>query len=312
MPGYSIGMTDAQLVGGRGADRKTVLIVNPASVDDNGFITELVCSLAHERTGDEVTVEETTARHPGSAQARRAISEGADLVLACGGDGTVAAIAEGLAHSNVPLGILPSGTGNLLWRNLGIPTDIEAALDVALFGHTQVVDLGRIGQDRFVVMAGMGFDAAVMRDASERLKTQIGWLAYVLAGVRNLFNRPMFVTVRLDEQVYVQGGARTILIGNVGRIQGGLELLPDADPSDGVLDLAVIAPRSFGDWLAIGWQAVRGKRRSDARVQRFRARSIEIETERVVPRQFDGEEMAPSRFLHVDIDPGALVVKVPR
>lgn len=293
------------------AATKTVLIINPATVDDASSIADLVRARCRDRGCEEVMVEQITTRHPGSSQARRAVAGGADLVLACGGDGNVAAIADGLAYSNVPMGILSTGTGNLLCRNLCIPTGIDDSLDVALGGNTRVIDLGRIEESHFVVMAGMGFDALVMRDISGQVKTRPGLLAHIVAGLRNLVNRPMFATVRLDGETYVQGAARTILIGNVGRILGGLPLLPAADPCDGQLDVAIVAPRSWGDWLDVVWRVIRRRRTADVRLQRFRARCIEVEAGRSVSRHFDGEVMASSRSLRVEVDPGALAVKVP-
>jgi YegS/Rv2252/BmrU family lipid kinase len=293
------------------AASKTALILNPATTDDASSIVELVRNGCRDHGWNEMTVEQTTTSDPGSSQARRAVFDGADLVIACGGDGTVAAVADGLAHSGVPMGILSSGTGNLLCRNLGIPTEVHRALDVALGEHKRVIDLGRIDENCFVVMAGMGFDASVMQETSDKMKTRIGWLAYVLAGARNLVHRPMLATIRLDEERYVQGAARTVLIGNVGRLQGGVSVLPDADPSDGLLDVVIIAPRGSGDWLAVAWQIIRRRCRTDARLRRFRASRIEIETDHPVPRQFDGEVLAPARWLHVEVDPAALVVKVP-
>lgn len=290
---------------------KTALILNPATTDDATSIVELVRSGCRDRGCDEVTVVRTTTSDPGSSQARRAVLDGADLVIACGGDGTVAAVADGLAHSGVPMGILSSGTGNLLCRNLGIPTEVRPSLDVALGEHKRAIDLGRIDERCFVVMAGMGFDASVMQDTSEKMKTRVGWLAYVVAGARNLGHRPMLATIRLDGELYAQGAARTVLIGNVGRLQGGVSVLPNADPSDGVLDVVIVAPRGWGDWVAVAWQIIHPRPGSDPRLQRFQARRIEIETDRSVRRQFDGEVMAPARRLHVEIDPAALVVKVP-
>jgi YegS/Rv2252/BmrU family lipid kinase len=302
---------DAQVSGMSLAAAKIALILNPAATDDASSIVELVRSGCRGRGCDEVTVEQTTTTDPGSSQARRAVIGGTDLVIVCGGDGTVAAVADGLAHSGIPMAVIATGTGNLLCRNLGIPRDVRRALDVALGEHTRVIDLGRIDENCFVVMAGVGFDASVMRDTSEKLKTRIGWLAYVLAGARNLVHRPMFATIRLDEHQYVQGAVRTVLIGNVGRLQGGVSVLPDADPSDGALDVVIVAPRDSSDWLAIAWQIIRRQRRPDARLRRFQARRIEIEADRSVPRQFDGEVMPSARCLHVEVDPAALVVKVP-
>ena len=288
------------------------LILNPSTVDDAAATTDLVERRCMAAGWDKVSVRHTTPDDPGTTAARDAVAEGAELVLCSGGDGTLAATAAGLLHSGVPMGILSSGTGNLLSRNLEIPLDLEAALTVALGGNTRLIDVGHVDGHTFVVMAGIGFDATVMAEASGSLKARLGWLAYVIAGLKSLSTTPMNVTITLDDtETVVHRRARTVLVGNVGQLQGGLPLLPDADPSDGILDVIVIAPHTLADWATTVWRIVRRGTTTDERLQRFRARRVELHTRHPHPRQFDGEVLPPSRSLHADVDAAALLVKVP-
>ncbi|MYT19707.1 diacylglycerol kinase, partial [Streptomyces sp. SID7760] len=177
------------------------------------------------------------------------------LVVVCGGDGTVRACADVLAGSGIPLAIVPCGTGNLLARNLGLPSAPAAALEEGLSGQAVGLDVGRLEGDgltptRFVVMAGAGFDAAMVRDASERLKARLGWVAYVVAALRHLRDPRMRLSIRLDGGAPLERRARMVVIGNVGSLQGGLPLLPDARPDSGRLELVLLDPRGPGGWLA--------------------------------------------------------------
>lgn len=141
-----------------------------------------------------------------------------DLVLAAGGDGTVMACVTGLAASGVPLAVLPAGTGNLLALNLDLPSDLDDAVDVALHGDRRHLDIGALdgGADRFVIMSGLGFDAAMLRDANPTLKTRIGALAYVLSGLRQLRRRPARFRIRLDDQPPITRVGQGLLIANLG------------------------------------------------------------------------------------------------
>src|ERR1700691_4672925 len=117
---------------------------------------------------------ETTPDDTGERLARMAVASGVDLVISSGGDGTVTACAAGVAGSGIPLGVLPSGTGNLLARNLGLPLQADAALAVALTGAERRLDVGVANGRTFVVMAGIGFDAAMLASVSEKLKMRAG------------------------------------------------------------------------------------------------------------------------------------------
>ncbi|HKD98557.1 MAG TPA: phosphatase PAP2 family protein [Micromonosporaceae bacterium] len=252
----------------------------------------------------------TTVADPGLGQARQAVAAGADLVLAAGGDGTVMSCATALAGTPVPLAVLPLGTGNLLATNLDVPSRIPAAVAVATDGCRRRLDVGVVEDRCFTVMAGMGFDAMMLHDAPAALKARIGWLAYALAALRHLCEIPMTVEIRLDGGEPVVCRARTVLIGNVGRLQGGVRLMPDAVPDDGLLDIAVLMPPRRRDWLPLAWALLR-HRATVPNVTNSRAAHIEITSDQVQPRELDGDPIAPSRQMTARVRPGALVVCVP-
>jgi YegS/Rv2252/BmrU family lipid kinase len=254
---------------------------------------------------------ETSVEDPGAGMARQAVDEGCDVVFVAGGDGTVMAVATALAGTGVPLAILPTGTGNLLARNLDLPfTDEEACLRIGLTGHTRPIDVGAVEGRKFVVMAGLGFDAAMMRDAPEGLKKRVGWPAYVVSATKHLRGRGIRVTLTLDDGEPVHRRVRTVVVGNVGRLQGNFPLLPDAVPDDGVLDVVVIATRNVLDWARVGTRVLRRADVPDRRIERFTAKHVLIEASHSQPRQLDGDVIEDGRRLDIQVEAGALLVKV--
>jgi YegS/Rv2252/BmrU family lipid kinase len=295
------------------AVRQVAVVFNPVSNREDPSRRRRELLRALEAAGVEALLEETTEEDGGVQAARHALEQGADLVLAAGGDGTVMACATALASSDVPLAVLPSGTGNLLAVNLGLPADLEGAIEVALHGRRRRLDVGAVGDDRFVVMSGMGFDAAMLRDASSWLKARIGALAYVLSGLRQLGRRPAEFTIRLDDLPSISRVGQGVLVGNLGRIQGGLEVLPGADPDDGLLDVGVLDTRSLGGWPRLARQVLlgHGRRPTGPPLELFRARRVEIDCNRPEPVERDGEPGAPTRHLAAEAVPGALILCVP-
>jgi YegS/Rv2252/BmrU family lipid kinase len=290
----------------------TVLVVNPVKVDDASALLARVAKRSAELGLPVPRLVPTSKEDPGEGQARDAAAGGADLVLVAGGDGTVRAAAQGLAHSGVPLGILPQGTGNLLARNLGIPQDDDEALDVALTGADRTLDLGRLDDGTaFAVMAGTGFDALMMREAPEGLKSVIGWPAYIVGGIRGLRHRRVHLRLRIDDEQPREAVVRTVLVGNVGRLQGGLQLLPDAAPDDGALDVALVSPRSPSDWVVLVVRGMTRRHKPDRRLELLRGRRIEVRTRRAEARQVDGELIDNGRGFTAEVDPAAVIVRVP-
>jgi YegS/Rv2252/BmrU family lipid kinase len=239
------------------------------------------------------------------------VAQHVDVVLASGGDGTVTACAEGVAGSGVPLAVLPAGTGNLLARNLGLPLALDQALAVALDGQDRRLDVGSANGRPFVAMAGIGFDAMLLDSTGEPLKKKLGWAAYALSALRHLRARPVRATLRADGGRVLRRRASGIIVGNVGALQGGVALLPGAEPDDGLLDLMVLTARGWSGWLALTADVMLRRDRT-GRVARTVFRELQVQLERPQLWELDGEVMGTTRQLVVAVQPGQLLVRVPR
>jgi diacylglycerol kinase family enzyme len=209
------------------------------------------------------------------------------------------------------MAILPTGTGNLLARNLDLPlNDEEACLRIGISGRDRAIDVAGVADRKFVVMAGLGFDAAIMRDAPEGLKKAVGWPAYVVSAAKHLRGRGMRVTVTLDDGTPLQRRVRTVVVGNVGKLQGNIPLLPDARPDDGVLDVVLISIRNVVDWVRVSGRVMRRADVPDRRLERFTAKHVVVEASHTQPRQLDGDVIEPGKVMDIRIEPGALIVRV--
>jgi YegS/Rv2252/BmrU family lipid kinase len=292
------------------APRRVAVVFNPATGggDPAGRRQDTRKALA----GLDVLWLETTEQDPGQGLTRRAVAEGVDLVIAQGGDGTVMACVTGLAGTDVPLAVLPGGTGNLLAANFDIPTDLEGAVEVALHGERRRLDVLAMGEDRFVVMGGIGFDAAMLRDADPGLKERLGAVAYVLSGLRNLRRRPTRFELRLDDGPPMRRVGQGVLVGNLGRLQGGLPIMPEARPDDGLLDVAVLRTVTVADWLRLAVRVLLRRRRKEPDLEVLRARRVEVRCDRPQPVERDGDPAGATDRFVVEVVPRALTLCVPR
>jgi YegS/Rv2252/BmrU family lipid kinase len=291
--------------------RRVAVVFNPATGGGESADRRRDTEQALADAGLEVLWLETTRQDPGQQATRRAVAEGVDLVIAQGGDGTVMACVTGLAGTEVPLAVLPGGTGNLLAANFDIPTDLDGALQVALHGERRRLDVAAMGEDRFVVMGGIGFDAAMLRDADPRLKERLGAVAYVLSGFRQLRRRATRFELRLDDAAPVTRVGQGVLVGNLGRLQGGLPVMPDARPDDGLLDVAVLQTRTLADWARLAVRVLLRRRRKDPELAVFQARRVEVRCDRPQPVERDGDPAGATDHLVVEIVPRALTLFVP-
>jgi diacylglycerol kinase family enzyme len=301
--------------------RRVAVVVNPTKFDDVAAARRQVTGTCTALGWAEPLWLETTADDPGRGQTREALAEDVDLVCALGGDGTVRTVAENVVHTGVPLGLLPQGTGNLLARNLGLPLDdLDASLRIALTGADRTVDVGRVafdvsGEDAepveqvFLVMAGLGFDAAMMAGVTEQLKARVGWLAYVFAGLTNLGGERVKVWMSADAGPQVVRRVRTVIVGNCGRLTGGIVLIPDAEVDDGWLDVVALAPRGVVSWASMATRVL--SRRDDRRVGRRRCRQVQVRCDPPQQGQLDGDPVGLVRAIRARIDAGALIVRVP-
>lgn len=323
-----------------GRDGELVAVVcNPARVDVPR-VREAVQSAAERAGGIELLWLETTAEEGGQEQTRHALERGAGLVLVAGGDGTVRAVAEALRDQDAVLALLPTGTGNLLARNIGVPlTSLEDACAVAFEGANRRIDIGLATAVRedgertehaFLVMAGAGADARMIANTRPALKRRLGWLAYVDAGFRAFPSADKLrVRFRLDGGQERSAHVSSILFANCGTLPGNMTLIPDGAVDDGLLDIAILQPASVFGWLAI-WRAVTWENRVlrksvlGRRIIRFtdrkgrtwlnylRAASARLRFDGPEPFQLDGDTLGDVVALEFEVDEGGLQVRVPR
>ena len=288
------------------------MVFNPATGGGDPADRRRDTKEALENAGLDVLWLETTREDPGQSQTAKAVAEGVDLLMVQGGDGTVMACVTGLAGTEVPLAVLPGGTGNLLATNFDVPVDLDGAVEVALDGDRVRLDVAAMDDDRFVVMGGIGFDAAMLRDADPKLKERLGAMAYALSGFRHLRRRVTRFRLRLDDRPVVERTGQGVLVGNLGRLQGGLPVMPDARPDDGLLDVAVLQTRTVLDWLTLAWRVVARRPRKDPQLELFTARRVEISCDRPQPVERDGDPLdTPRDHLVIEVIPKALTLCVP-
>jgi YegS/Rv2252/BmrU family lipid kinase len=291
--------------------RAPAVVANPAKLADpaadRARVTDALC-----RAGlPPPAWLETTEHDPGRGATRQALADGADLVLVLGGDGTVRACAGVLAGTTIPLALLPAGTGNLLAKNLGIPADLDAAAAVAADGTHRRIDVVELEGEPFVVMGGCGFDARVFEETSDDLKKRVGWLAYVSAGMRAL--RTVHA-VGLTYEVDGRSGrtdAVGVVVGNVGTLAGGVPLFPDAEPDDGLLDVAVLTPTRRRDWVGLVVRVLARRRPHPYQLTRLLGREVRLRWDEEVPVEADGEVLGPARTARFAVRPAALTVCLP-
>lgn len=297
--------------------KRLAVILNPIKIRDAGQFRALVESMARDSGFSSVTWWETTVEDTGYGMAHEAAVRGSDVVLAVGGDGTIRAVCEELAGTGVPVGIVPAGTGNLLARNLGLPLYLRSAVDVGLNGQDRAIDMVEVSGDKmkpatFLVMAGMGLDAAVMEGVNEDIKARFGWLAYVWSGMRSLMFPAIRVDVSVDGAPFTRHRARTLVIGNVGLLQAGMPLLPDAAVDDGKLDVVLLYPRRFLSWVPLAVRVLTKNKRTDETITRMTGREVVVRTSHDAPRQLDGDLIPPGRELRATCVHGRVLVRVPR
>lgn len=296
--------------------KRAAVVLNPSKIANVEEFKSRVRFVADREGWNEPLWFETTIEDPGHGQANAALREEVDLIVAAGGDGTVRAVCEEVARTGTAVGILPHGTGNLLARNLGIPLNARDALDVAFGGQDRAIDLATLQTDSgvsttFLVMAGLGMDAAIMTGVNDQLKSKVGWLAYFVSGVKAARFPAMKVKISVDDGEFKKFRARTVVVGNVGFLQGGIPLLPDAQIDDGRLDVVVIAPKRFIGWLAIIVRVIGRGKRTNERLDRLTGQKVVVKAEKPVPMQLDGDPVGDGQAITAEVQPGVLLVRVP-
>jgi YegS/Rv2252/BmrU family lipid kinase len=288
----------------------TVAVVAHARKTLGGGLPELRAELARRGFADPLWYEVPKSRKAPKC-ARRALAEGADVIFVWGGDGTVQRVIDAVAGTKAVLAILPAGTANLLATNLQIPPDLAAAVQIGLTGERRPLDTGSVNGEHFAVMAGAGFDARMIADADRGMKDSLGRAAYLYTGARNLRARRVKATVKVDGQRFFTGRVSCVLVGNVGKILGGISAFSGARPDDGLLELGVVTARNPVEWARTLGRVALGRTENSPFVEVTRGKRIKIKFSRALPYELDGGARGAATELKVKVAPASITICVP-
>jgi diacylglycerol kinase family enzyme len=314
--------------------RLAAVVYNPVKIDVDAV--RAVVEAEEQAAGWEPTLWfETSVEDPGGGQTRQALDAGATMVLAAGGDGTVRAVAEVVQGSEASIALLPSGTGNLLARNLSLTlNDLEHSVHSAFSGGDRRIDValttiyredGSSSKHAFLVMAGFGIDAKMLSATDDELKAKVGWLAYVkaLSVVLRDKNR-LRLRYKLDGEDVRRVSANTLIIGNAGSLPGNILLLPEAAVDDGELDVVILRPEQIVGWLQIFGKVLweNGVLSRVSFLRRFRTREVKalnylrgkqlrVRLSRPEEIELDGDPFGKAIGMVTRVAEGGLTVRVP-
>jgi YegS/Rv2252/BmrU family lipid kinase len=264
-----------------------------------------------EKMGVDLDVVETRIDFNGT-DAAASRERDYDCYLALGGDGTVMEVAEAAMARNVPLAILPRGTANAVAWHFGIPFDVGRALKVAIQGRPVRIDVAEAAGRRFLLVAGLGYDAHVIRDATRQLKRRLGFLAYLVAALKNLGRRPYLFQVSLDGGEPFRARGAMAVVANIGTLAGNIRVVRAVSPDDGLLDLLIVSPANFGDFFRMVVWGTLGRLEADPRVRYYQAAEIRLECRPLAPLEVDGNGIeGRHREVVVRVHPRSLTLLVP-
>jgi len=313
--------------------RVAAVVYNPIKVDLDAI--KAVMGIEQKAAGwGETLWFATTEEDPGQGATEKALAEGASMIIVAGGDGTVRAVAEAVQDHDVALALLPSGTGNLLARNLDLTLDdLEASIHSAFTGEDRKIDRGIVeirradsGIDKhaYVVMAGFGLDANMLAKTDEELKAKIGWLAYLKALSLALRDTDLLhLRYTLDSGSVRSARAHTVIVGNCGTLQGNVRILPDAEVDDGRFDIALLRPETLITWVQtlakMAWEngVLRHTRvgrslRTDVNALEYlKGERFTVKLSRPEKIELDGDEFGETVAIRTWIEPRALTIRVP-
>lgn len=262
------------------------------------------------RHGWDVELCPTAAAGDGTRLARRAAEQGYDLVVAAGGDGTINEVVNGLAGSATALATLPLGTMNVWARELSMPLQPLAAAEALLGWRVRPIDLGMAGERYFLLMAGIGFDAAITAGVKTEEKRRLGALAYVLRGIEQALNiRGARARLILDGRT-IKGRVLMTVVGNTQLYGGLVKITHRASIDDGLLDVCVIRGDNFFSALRHTIAILRQRHSRDPEIEYYRARTIQIVARPRLPVQVDGDAIGETPMTF-QVAPGALRALLP-
>jgi YegS/Rv2252/BmrU family lipid kinase len=299
----------------QGTVGRTLIIVNPKAGQET--LATLRRKLGGAFAARDINFDIVTTEYSGHATelARNAARAGFAKVCVVGGDGTIAEAATGLVGTDVPLGLIPRGTANQVALNLKIPIAIEKAVDVAVNGTAQPIDIGQVDGRAFALVAGAGFDAAVMGSATRELKERWGFGAYIYAALKQALSATPARFCITTEQTKLEISGVSVMIANVGAlftkylpIRFPLTPQPLSSWHDGLFDIVVVAPQNFPDWATVLWNAARMQFGGNNRLIHLQARQVTIESDPILPTQIDGDPVGETPLTATVLEKGVRIM----
>ena len=290
--------------------KKVQVIINPAAGQPDTILNKLN-AVFHE-AGIHWDVSITHESGDATRLAKEAIEAGADVVCAYGGDGTVMEVAHAVQGGSVPMAILPGGTANLISVELGIPRDLTKAAEFTASDESVVrmVDLGKVGDDYFMLRIGVGFEGEKVKGADRELKDRFGILAYSIAGLKALKETKVakYILTLDGEEIAVD--AFNCMVDNCGNFGvSGFTLSRDISVSDGLLDMIVIRDKGFRSSLSTV-ESIAGKPPDPEFFHHWQASQITIEADPPQLVHLDGEIWGETPVT-ANVLPGVLPILTP-
>ena len=258
--------------------------------------------------GLTVEVQGTVGSNHATGLARSALQRGCDLIIACGGDGTVSEVAGGMAGSRAPLLVIPAGTANVLAQEIGLPLGWVEAAGLLRTGRTRRIALGRVGSRPFILMAGIGVDAAVVSAVNPGLKTLLGQGAFWIAGLRQFLSYSF-----APFEVKAEGDSRQATFAVIARAKnygGGFQIAGQADLFSDDFQVCLFQTGNRWRYPRYFWNLVRRRHHRLPDVSQFRARSVLAEGSPQIGVQVDGE-LIGCLPQSVTLQPDALSLLIP-
>jgi diacylglycerol kinase (ATP) len=290
--------------------RQVFVVINPATGPEKPILKTL--NKVFQENGVEWDIAITKERGDGKRLAYEASMAGSELILVYGGDGTVMECASGLISSQTPLAILPGGTANVMARELGLPSDLEDALAVAINPQSKIrsVDMGQIGEQTFLLRAGVGFEAEMVKSADRELKDRFGILAYAISALQALADIPVARYRLCLDGVEVDSEGLACIVANSGNLGvQGIVLSPKTNISDGLLDVFVVTKTDLPSLVVLAGSVIGGRQDPPA-LQHWQVRELTIDANPRQTVQVDGEIIGQTPVT-IEILPKAVQIVVP-
>jgi diacylglycerol kinase (ATP) len=275
-----------------------------------GGLGELREVLAREGVADPLWYEVSKSRKA-PKRARKALAQGAEVIFVWGGDGTVQRCIDAVAGTGAAVAILPAGTANLLASNLQIPADLAEAVRAGLKGERHRFDTGSVNGEHFAVMAGAGFDARMIKEAGHGQKGRFGRAAYLLAGAKNLNTPRARAIIEVDGRRFYKGRVSCVLVGNVAKVLGGVEVFRGAEPDDGLLELGLVTAKNPAEWARALGRVVQGRAGESPFIEVTRGERFRVRFNRPVPYELDGGARGTVKELRIKVHPGSVELCLP-